>query len=85
MERKGLVMLYFLLLFYSDLLPLVYIKTYCKADAVGCCQQLHTSHVCHLWWFEYAWPMGSGTIRRRGLVGVGVVCLKEMCHCVGGL
>ena len=20
-----------------------------------------------LWWFEYAWPMGSGTIRRCGL------------------
>ena len=23
----------------------------------------------HVWWFEYAWPMGSGTIRRCGLVG----------------
>ena len=22
-----------------------------------------------LWWFEYAWPMGSATIRRYGLVG----------------
>ena len=22
-----------------------------------------------LWWFVYAWPMGSGTIKRCGLVG----------------
>jgi hypothetical protein len=21
-----------------------------------------------LWWFEYAWPIGSGTVRRSGLV-----------------
>ena len=27
---------------------------------------------------------GSGTIRRRGLVGVGVA-LEEVCHFVGGL
>lgn len=25
-----------------------------------------------LWWFEYAWPMGSGIFRRHGLVGVSV-------------
>jgi hypothetical protein len=25
---------------------------------------------------------GSGTIRRCGLVGVGVALLKEVCHCV---
>ena len=28
---------------------------------------------------------GSGTIRRFGLVGVGVALLKEVCHCGGGL
>ena len=25
-----------------------------------------------VWWFEYAWPTGSGTIRRCGLVGGNV-------------
>jgi hypothetical protein len=25
-----------------------------------------------LWWFEYAWPIGSGTIKQYGLVGIGV-------------
>jgi hypothetical protein len=30
-----------------------------------------------LWWFEYAWPMGSGTLRRCGLVGVGLALLEE--------
>ena len=33
-----------------------------------------------MWWFEYAWPMGSGTVRRRGLVGIGVDLLEEVCH-----
>ena len=28
-----------------------------------------------VWWFEYAWPMGSSTIRRYGLVG-GSVSLR---------
>ena len=28
-----------------------------------------------------AWPIRSGTIRRYGLVGVGVVLLEEVCHC----
>jgi hypothetical protein len=23
----------------------------------------------YLWWFEYAWPMGSSTVRGCGLVG----------------
>jgi hypothetical protein len=27
---------------------------------------------------------GSGTIRRCGLVGVGVALLKEVCHCGSG-
>jgi hypothetical protein len=27
---------------------------------------------------------GSGTIRKCGLVGVGVVLLEEVCHCGGG-
>ena len=29
--------------------------------------------------------MGSGTIRRCGLVGVGVALLIDVCHCGGGL
>jgi hypothetical protein len=28
-------------------------------------------------------PMGSGTIRKCGLVGIGVALLEEVCHCVG--
>jgi hypothetical protein len=28
---------------------------------------------------------GSGTIRRCGLVGVGLTMLEEVCHFVGGL
>jgi hypothetical protein len=35
--------------------------------------------------FECAWPMGSGTIRRHGLIKMGVAFLEEVCHCVGGL
>jgi hypothetical protein len=37
-----------------------------------------------LWWFEYAWPMGHGTVRRCGLVRIGAA-LEEECHCVGKL
>ena len=33
----------------------------------------------------YMFGPGSGTIRRCGLVGVGVALLKEGCHCQGGL
>ena len=29
--------------------------------------------------------MGSGTIRRYGLIGIGVALLEDMCHCGGGL
>jgi len=39
----------------------------------------------YVWWFEYAWPAGSGTIRRYGFVGLGVVLLKEVCHYIGRL
>jgi hypothetical protein len=28
---------------------------------------------------------GSGTIKKCGLVGVGVALLEELCHCGGGL
>ena len=28
--------------------------------------------------------LGSGTIRRYGLAGIGVALLEEVCHCVGG-
>lgn len=35
-------------------------------------------------WFEYAWPRGSGTVRKCGLVGVGVPLLEEVRHCGGG-
>lgn len=38
-----------------------------------------------LWWFEYTWPKGSGTIRMCGLVVVGVALLEEVHHCWGGL
>ena len=31
-----------------------------------------------------AWPIGSGTTRRCGSVGVGVALLEEVCHCGGG-
>lgn len=32
-----------------------------------------------------AWPIGSSTIRRYCVVGVGVTLLEEMCHCGGGV
>ena len=32
-----------------------------------------------------AWPIGSGTIRRCGLIRVGVALFKEVYHCGGGL
>ena len=38
-----------------------------------------------MWCLEYAWPIGSGPIRRCSLLGVNVVLLKEVCHCGGGL
>ena len=31
-----------------------------------------------LWWFEYAWPIGSGTVGKCVLIG-------EVCHSGGGL
>jgi hypothetical protein len=34
-----------------------------------------------LWWFKYAWPMRNGTIRRCGLVSLGVALLEEVHHC----
>jgi hypothetical protein len=30
-----------------------------------------------MWWFKYILPMGSGTIRRFGLVGIGVALSEE--------
>ena len=30
------------------------------------------------------WPIRSGTIRKYGLVGVGVACLEAVCHCRAG-
>ena len=38
-----------------------------------------------LWWFEYAWPIGSGSIWTCGFVGIGVALVQEVCHCVGRL
>ena len=39
-----------------------------------------------LWWFEYAWPTGSGTIRRCGLVGGSASlwgwALRPPCSCL---
>ena len=31
-------------------------------------------------WFEYAWPIESGTIRRCGLTEVGAALLEEVFH-----
>jgi hypothetical protein len=31
-----------------------------------------------MWWFEYAWPMGNGSIRRGSFVGRGVALLEEV-------
>ena len=28
-----------------------------------------------------AWPIASGTIRRCGLVGIGMVLMEKLCHC----
>jgi hypothetical protein len=52
------------------------------------------AHACvykEVWLFEWewpyrliclnAWPIGSGTIGKYGLVGVGVVLLEEVDHC----
>ena len=55
----------------------------------------HVKHVekslSHLWFGPHrlmclnAWSIGSGTIRRCGLVGVVVALLEEVCHYGGGL
>jgi hypothetical protein len=37
------------------------------------------------WWFEYAWPMRSITIRPCDLFGGGVALLEEVHHCLDGL
>jgi hypothetical protein len=34
-----------------------------------------------MWWFEYAWSMGSVTIRRYGLNGGGLTFLEDVCNC----
>jgi hypothetical protein len=39
--------------------------------------------MARVWWFEHAWPNGSGTIRRYGFVGVGMTLLEEVYHCRG--
>jgi hypothetical protein len=39
----------------------------------------------HLWLFEYACPMESGTVRKYDLAGIGLALLEEVCHHVGGL
>lgn len=31
-----------------------------------------------VWWFDYAWIMGSGTVRRHGLIGGGVALLEVL-------
>jgi hypothetical protein len=30
-------------------------------------------------WFEYSWSMESGTIRRGGLVEIGMTLVEELC------
>lgn len=32
-------------------------------------------------WFEYAWLKGNGTIRRYGLVRIGVALMEEVSLC----
>ena len=41
--------------------------------------------IAHRFMCLNAWSMGSGTIRRCGLVGVDAAFLEEVCHCGGGL
>ena len=36
-----------------------------------------------IWWFEYAWPMGSVTIRWCGLNGESVALVDEVCYSGG--
>ena len=45
------------------------------------CTALSGNYVTCMWWFEYAWPMGSGTIRKCSIVGVGLGLLEEVSHC----
>ena len=42
------------------------------------------SHGSHILIYLNAWPIGIGTIRRCGLVGVDVALLGKMCYCEGG-
>jgi hypothetical protein len=35
-------------------------------------EQKRKGRRCWLWWFEYAWPTGTGTVRRCGLAGGSV-------------
>ena len=34
-----------------------------------------------MWWLPYTWLIGSDTIRRCDLVGIGVALLEEISHC----
>jgi hypothetical protein len=48
-------------------------------------KQIFFPNMNTLWWFEYAWPMGSGTISKCGLIGGSVALLEEGVIFVGGL
>jgi hypothetical protein len=39
----------------------------------------------YAWWLEYTYSMGSATIWRYGLVGLGVALLEQKHHCEGWL
>jgi len=54
---------------------------YCCEDATTTCGGLNASHrlTC-----LNARPIRSGTIRRQGIVGIGVALLEEVCHCGAG-
>ena len=39
--------------------------------------------VSGMWLFEYAIPIGSGTVKSFGLTGGGIASLEEMCPCGG--
>lgn len=32
-----------------------------------------------MWWFEYTWPMRSGTVRMCKLVEIGGALLEKVC------
>ena len=62
--------------FYVKVLIYPWVYTWCGGlYRYGCCRVVCLN----------AWLIGNGTIKRYGLVRVGVVSLEEVCLCGGGL